>query len=155
MKKSRIAPGTISEAFARQRKIGRTTGTLSAMRPRALGLAALSLCLGALLGCSSTCQCAIDGSGPIDVPAAHGDDDVRAVTADACIAQRIDGDPTTIFVSSTSGADCQVSVTLDSGIVVNALIKFQTIHNGCCGDQKYPMQPAAWSGPMSVDAGAG
>jgi hypothetical protein len=125
------------------------------MKRGVLGLAALPLCLAALLGCSSTCECAIDGNGPIDVPAADGGDDVRALTADTCTAQRIGGDPMTIFIQSSSGADCQVSVTLDSGNVVSALIKFQTIHNGCCGDQLYPMQPAAWSGPMSVDAGAG
>jgi hypothetical protein len=130
---------------------------LAAMRPGALGLAALPLCLAALLGCSgaSQCECAIDDSGPIDVPAAQGGDDVRAITADTCLAQRITGDPTTIFIYSSSGADCQIAVTLDSGTIVSALIKFQTIHNGCCGDQRYPTQPAAWSGPMSVDAGAG
>lgn len=127
------------------------------MKHGALAFAALPLCLAALLGCSgsSQCECAIDDSGPIDVPAAQGGDDVRAITADTCSAQRITGDPTTIFIFSSSGADCQISVTLDSGAVVSARITFVTIHNGCCGDQKYPTPPAEWSGPMSVDAGAG
>src|SRR5450432_795010 len=110
MKKSRIPPSTISEPFARHRKFGRTTGKLATMKHGALAFAALPLCLAALLGCSgsSQCECAIDDSGPIDVPAAQGGDDVRAITADTCSAQRITGDPTTIFIFSSSGADCQI-----------------------------------------------